>query len=42
MSSWEKWMRSGVPMQSEELAVLKGLPYAIIRKDRLSYIYDFS
>ena len=32
----------GVPMQNEELSVLKDLPYAIVRKDRLSYIYDFS
>lgn len=33
----------GVNLEANEhLAVLKSLPYIIVRKDKLSYVYDFS
>jgi hypothetical protein len=32
----------GVRTDAEELSVLEGLPYAIVRKERLSYLYDFT
>ena len=28
--------------RNEELSILDGLTYAIVRKDRLAYVYDFS
>jgi hypothetical protein len=32
----------GLNLESQELALLKGLDYAIVRKDRMAYVYDFS
>lgn len=32
----------GLDLSHEELAVLGGLDYAILRKDRMAYIYDFA
>lgn len=31
----------GLDLQHPELALLKGLDYAILRKDRMAYVYDF-
>ncbi len=31
----------GIATDTEPLSILKGLPYAIVRKERLSYVYDF-
>ena len=31
----------GIDLQHSELAVLKSLEYAIMRKDRMAYVYDF-
>lgn len=32
----------GIETESPEMAVLKDLSYAIVRKERLSYVYDFT
>jgi hypothetical protein len=32
----------GLDLGNSELALLKGLDYAIVRKDRMAYVYDFS
>lgn len=32
----------GLDLSHPELALLKGLDYAIVRKDRMAYVYDFS
>ena len=32
----------GLDLAHPELALLKGLDYAILRKDRMAYVYDFS
>lgn len=32
----------GLDLQHDELKILKGLDYAILRKDRMAYVYDFS
>ena len=32
----------GLELDRAELAVLKGLDYAILRKDRMAYLYDFA
>jgi hypothetical protein len=32
----------GINLEHQELAILKKLDYAIVRKDRMSYVYDFS
>ncbi len=32
----------GLDLAHPELALLKGLDYAIMRKDRMAYVYDFS
>ncbi len=31
----------GLDLQHPELALLKGLDYAILKKDRMAYVYDF-
>ncbi|MBL8723761.1 MAG: hypothetical protein JNK49_06925 [Planctomycetes bacterium] len=31
----------GLDLQHPDLAVLRGLEYAIVRKDRMAYVYDF-
>jgi hypothetical protein len=31
----------GLELQHAELALLKGLDYAILRRDRMAYVYDF-
>ena len=31
----------GIDTSQDELAVLEGLEYAIVRKDRMAYVYDF-
>ncbi|MBL9076882.1 MAG: hypothetical protein JNL08_05230 [Planctomycetes bacterium] len=31
----------GLDLAQSELALLKGLDYAIVRKDRMAYVYDF-
>lgn len=31
----------GIDLQHPELALLKGLEYAILKKDRMAYVYDF-
>ncbi|HEB53701.1 MAG TPA: hypothetical protein ENI87_10655 [bacterium] len=32
----------GLDLNRPELALLKNLPYAILKKDRMAYVYDFS
>ena len=32
----------GLNQEVRELALLHGLEYAIVRKDRVAYVYDFS
>ncbi len=34
-------MVRGLDLQHADLGVLKGLDYAILRKDRMAYVYDF-
>lgn len=38
----QKPMVRGLDLAHPELALLKGLDYAIVRKDRMAYVYDFS
>ncbi|MDO8348637.1 MAG: hypothetical protein Q7T30_00255 [Planctomycetota bacterium] len=38
----QKPMVRGLDLANPELALLKGLDYAIVRKDRMAYVYDFS
>jgi hypothetical protein len=31
----------GLDLEQPELGLLRGLDYAIVRKDRMAYVYDF-
>ena len=33
--------RRSVDLDHDELRILKGLEYAIVRKDKMAYVYDF-
>ena len=37
----QKPVLRGLDLQHPELALLKGLDYAILKKDRMAYVYDF-
>jgi hypothetical protein len=37
----QKPLVRGIDLQHPELAVLKALDYAILKKDRMAYVYDF-
>jgi hypothetical protein len=37
----QKPLVRGLDLQHPELALLKGLDYAILKKDRMAYVYDF-
>jgi hypothetical protein len=37
----QKPVLRGINLEEPELAILKKLDYAIVRKDRMSYVYDF-
>ena len=39
--SMQKPIVRGLDLQHEELKLLKALDYAILRKDRMAYVYDF-
>lgn len=38
----QKPLLRGLDLSHPELQLLKGLEYAIVRKDRMAYVYDFS
>lgn len=37
----QKPVLRGLDLQAPELALLRGLDYAILKKDRMAYVYDF-